>query len=235
VLDSGVMGSFRKNRGEFYGRDSLNGKSILVRMVWTVNSATRHHVEQSFSADGGKTWEPNFIADLTATKETPRVPRRFFDAAQHDFDWQFGHWNIHMRRMLHPLSDAESWTTYDGRADAMKLWDGRANLVQIAAKGPAGSLQFLALRLYQPQSHQWALYFAHAGSDIVSSPMYGGFKDGRGEFYDVESLAGRSILARFVFDSIETGSTRDEQAFSEDGGRTWEVNWTNHLTRAASR
>lgn len=235
VLDSGVMGAFRNGRGEFYGQDSLNGRSILVRMVWTVTSATRHHVEQSFSADGGKTWEPNFIADLTATRETPKVPQRFFDAAQHDFDWQFGNWGIHMRRMLHPLSRAESWTTYDGRAEALKLWNGRANLVQIATQGPSGSLQFLALRLYQPQSHQWALYFAHAGSDVVGSPMYGSFRNGRGEFYDVETLDGRSILGRFVFDDIQSDSTRDEQAFSADGGKTWEVNWINDLRRTATQ
>lgn len=236
ALDSGVVGSFRNGRGEFYGQDSLkSGRAILVRMVWTVTSATRHHVEQSFSADGGRTWEPNFIADLSATKETPRVPRQFFDAAQHDFDWQFGHWAIHMQRMLHPLSGAGTWTPYDGRVDAMKLWNGRANLAQIAATGPSGSLQFLALRLYQPQSHQWALYFAHADSDVVSPPMYGDFERGRGEFYDVERLDGRSILARFVFDDISADSTRDEQAFSRDGGKTWQVNWINTLRRTAAQ
>jgi hypothetical protein len=235
VLDSGVMGSFKGRRGEFYGQDALNGRSILVRMVWTVISPTEHHVEQAFSADGGKTWEPNFIADLAATRETPKVPRHFAAAAQHDFDWQLGHWTIHMRRMLHPLSAAESWTTYDGRVDAMKLWGGRANLVQINTKGPSGTLQFLALRLYRPQSHQWTLYFAHAGSDLVGRPMYGEFKNGRGEFYDVERLDGRSILGRFVFDRIEADSTRDEQAFSEDGGKTWEVNWTNILRRTTAQ
>lgn len=234
VLDSGVRGSFRNGRGEFYGEDSVNGRAVLVRMVWTVTSPTEHHVEQSFSADGGKTWEPNFIGDLTATKDTPKVPREFSDPAQHDFDWQLGHWSIHMQRMLHPLSAAESWTTYDGRVDVMKLWNGRANLAEIAVSGPSGPLQFLSLRLYDPRSHQWTLHFAHAGSDAVSPPMYGSFKDGRGEFYDVEPVDGRSILARFVFDGIETGSSRDEQAFSEDGGRTWEVNWINSSRRMTS-
>lgn len=231
-LDSGVTGSFKGNRGEFVGQDVVNGKWVLVRMVWTVTSATEHHVEQSFSADGGKTWEANFIGDLTASKEPPRVPPMAADPAQHDFDWQFGHWAIHMRRMLYPLSDRETWTTYDGTVDVSKLWNGRANIAEIATRGPSGALQFLALRLFDRQSHQWALYFAHAGSDIVAAPMHGSFHGRRGEFYDVERLDGRSILGRFVFDSVKADSGGDEQAFSADGGRTWEVNWINRLRRA---
>ncbi|HVS77458.1 MAG TPA: hypothetical protein VHE11_11025 [Steroidobacteraceae bacterium] len=232
ALDSGVRGSFKGRQGEFYGEDSVNGRAVLVRMVWTVTSATEHHVVQSFSADGGRTWEANFIGDLTAARETPSVPPVSSDPAQHDFDWQFGDWKIHMQRLLHPLSNAETWTTYDGSVEVMKLWAGRANLAEIAASGPSGSLQFLALRLFNPRSQQWALYFAHAGSDAVEAPMYGGFKEGHGTFYDEESLDGRSILGRFAFDSTDADSGRDEQAFSADGGRTWEVNWVNHLRRA---
>lgn len=233
VLDSGVRGSFKGGRGEFYGQDSLNGKAILVRMVWTVTSPTEHHVEQSFSADGGKTWEPNFIGDLTATKETPKAPQEAADPDQHAFDWQLGNWTIHMQRMLRPLSNSETWTAYDGTVDVKKLWNGRANLAEIKAAGASGSLQFLSLRLYNPDSHQWMLYFAHDGSDAVNPPMYGGFKNGHGEFYDVEAVDGKSILARFVFDNVKADSGRDEQAFSRDGGRTWEVNWINRLRRSA--
>ncbi|HSN16851.1 MAG TPA: hypothetical protein VLV87_01465 [Gammaproteobacteria bacterium] len=227
-LDAPTLGAFKDGHGEFYGQDTVDGKTVLVRMIWKDFTPTRHRVEQSFSADGGKTWEVNFVGDLTATTEQPKVPTAFVDPAQHDFDWQLGSWDIHMKRMLHPLSATETWTTYDGTVEVSKVWGGRANLAVIDTKGPTGHLQFLSLRLYEPKSHQWTLNFAHAGSDLVGSPMHGRFHDGKGEFYNQSTLDGKGILERFVFEVLKPGSrTRDEQSFSADGGKTWETNWIN--------
>jgi|SRR5579885_1591005 len=231
ILEAPVIGAFKDGRGDFYGQDNVDGRTILVRMRWEDITPTSHHVEQSFSADGGKTWEANFIGDLTATTETPKVPAVSADPAQHGFDWQLGTWTIRMRRMLHPLSAAETWTTYDGTVDVKKLWGGRADLAEIDTQGPAGHLQFLSLRLYEPKSHQWTLNFAHAGSGSVGNPMHGEFHAGKGEFYDQSTLDGKAILERFSFGDITTGKAQDQQAFSADGGKTWEVNWINDQTR----
>ena len=230
-LDAPSLGAFKDGRGEFYGQTTVGGKTVLVRMIWKDFTPTRHRVEQSFSADGGKTWEVNFTGDLTVTNEKAKVPTVFADASQHNFDWQLGTWKIHMRRMLHPLSSAETWTTYDGSVDVSKVWGGRANLAEIDSQGPSGHLQFLCLRLYNPATHQWTLNFAHAGSYLTSSPMYGQFHDGRGEFYDQSTLDGKTILERFSFGGISASAGQDQQAYSADGGRTWEVNWINDQTR----
>jgi len=231
ALDTPSIGAFKDGRGEFYSQTTVDGKTVLVRMVWSDIKPAFHHVEQSYSADGGRTWESNFIADLTPTQEQPKVPAAFADPAGHDFDWQLGTWKIHMRRMLQPLSTAESWTTYDGTVDVRKVWGGRANLAEIDTQGPSGHLQFLSLRLYDPKAHQWTLNFAHAGSYLVGSPMHGQFHDGKGEFYDQSTLDGKVMLERFVFGDISAGAGQDQQAFSADGGRTWEVNWINDQTR----
>ncbi len=66
----------------------------------------------------------------------------------------------------------------------------------------------------------------------MGPPMYGEFKNGRGELYAHEPFKGRAILTRFVFDGFAAGSARDEQAFSDHGGKTWEVNWINTLTHS---
>jgi hypothetical protein len=113
------------------------------------------------------------------------------------------------------------------------VWDGRANLAEIEANGRASHLEFLSLRLYNPQSHQWTLNFSSSNGGTLSVPMIGEFKNGRGEFYDQESFNGRTILVRFVFSTLSPNSTRDEQAFSDDGGKTWEVNWINIHTRVS--
>jgi len=103
--------------------------------------------------------------------------------------------------------------------------------VELKVDGPAGHIEGLSLRLYNPESHQWSLNFANTSGGTVGQPTIGEFKNGRGEFFDQESFNGRSILVRNVFSEITPMSCRFEQAFSEDGGKTWEVNWIATDTR----
>jgi hypothetical protein len=89
----------------------------------------------------------------------------------------------------------------------------------------------LSLRLYNPRSREWNLYFATSQVGIVSGAMTGAFNDGRGEFFSEESVKGRGVLVRFTVTKVAANSERSEQAFSADGGKTWEVNWINTYTR----
>ena len=149
----------------------------------------------------------------------------------HDFDFEIGTWKTHLKRLLNPLSGSTTWVEYEGTTVVRKVWDGRANLVELVADGPAGHFEGLNLRLYNPQSRQWNLHFANSKNGLMSPPAIGEFKSGRGEFYNQETLNGRAILVRFVISDITTNSCRFEQAFSEDGGKTWEVNWIAFDTR----
>jgi hypothetical protein len=150
---------------------------------------------------------------------------------QHDFDFEIGSWKTHVRRLVHPLTGSATWVEYEGITVVRKIWNGRANLVELEADGPAGHFEGMNLRLYNPQSHQWSLNFANSNSGTLSQPTIGEFKNGRGEFYDQETLNGRAILVRFVISDITPDSCRFEQAFSDDGGKTWEVNWIATDTR----
>jgi hypothetical protein len=144
---------------------------------------------------------------------------------QHDFDFAIGTWKTHLKRLVHPLTGANTWAEYDGTTTCRKVWNGRANLVELAVEGPAGRIEGLSLRLYNPESHQWSLNFSNIHSGTLSQPTIGEFKNGRGEFFDQETFNGRAVLVRFVISDITENSVRYEQAFSDDGGKTWEVNW----------
>jgi hypothetical protein len=150
---------------------------------------------------------------------------------QHDFDFEIGTWKTHLKRLLHPLSGSTQWVEYEGTTMVRKVWNGRANMVELEADGPAGHFEGLNLRLYNPQAHQWSLNFASSSGGTLTQPTIGEFKNGRGEFFDQETLNGRSIFVRFVISDITPNSCRFEQAFSEDGGKTWEVNWIATDTR----
>ena len=151
---------------------------------------------------------------------------------QHDFDFNLGTWNTHIRRLLHPLTGSTTWTELNGTVVIRKVWDGRAQIEEIEADGSSGHFEGLTLFLYNPQSHQWSLNFANSSDGTISTPAVGEFKDGRGEFYDQEPYNGRTILVRVVWSDITPDSHHFEQSFSDDGGKTWEPNFTATLTRA---
>jgi hypothetical protein len=142
-----------------------------------------------------------------------------------DFDFEIGNWKTHIRRLQHPLTGSMTWVDYDGTSTVRKIWGGKANLVELEVDGPAGHVQGLSLRLYNPQSHQWSLNYANSTTGTLGAPTVGEFRSGRGEFYDQEEIGGRVILVRNVWSDITPTSCRFEQAFSSDGGKTWEVNW----------
>jgi hypothetical protein len=152
----------------------------------------------------------------------PATPAR--DGA-HDFDWEIGAWKTHLRRLQRPLTGSTSWVEYEGTTTVRRVWDGRANLVELDVAGPSGRIEGLSLRLYNPESRQWSLNFSNAKGGTLSPPVYGEFRDGRGDFFGVDDLGGRAILVRFVISPIDASSWRFEQSFSGDGGRTWETNW----------
>jgi hypothetical protein len=144
---------------------------------------------------------------------------------RHDFDFEIGKWKTHLKRLKDPLSGHSTWVEYDGTSVVRKVWNGNANLVELEVDGPGGHIEGLSLRLYNPSSHQWSLNFANSRGGVLTQPTIGEFKYGRGEFFDQEMLDGRAILVRFVISPRDRNSCHFEQAFSADGGKTWEVNW----------
>jgi hypothetical protein len=152
-------------------------------------------------------------------------------SGQRDFDFEIGRWHTRLSRLVRPLSGSTTWVDYAGTTVVRKVWDGQANLVELDVKGPDGRIQGLSLRLYDPRSRQWSLNFASSRSGTLSPPVYGGFSGGRGEFYGQELLDGRAIYVRFIITAPTRDSLYFEQAFSADGGKTWEVNWVATDTR----
>lgn len=170
--------------------------------------------------------QQNYIASKTISQTTPAGRD-----GQHDFDFEVGTWKTQLSRLQRPLTGSTTWVKYEGTTVVRKVLGGRAVLVELVADGPAGRFEGLALRLYDTQSRQWSLNFAGANSGMMSTPTIGAFKNGRGEFYSHETYDGRTIFVRFVISDITPDSCRFEQAFSDDGGKTWEVNWIAVDTR----
>jgi hypothetical protein len=171
---------------------------------------------------------PNPNAAKTSVQHT-RAER----VGQHDFDFEIGTWKIHLKRLEHRLTGSTTWVEFDGTSVTRKVWDGRADLEEFEVDSSTGHIEGMTLRLYDPQTHQWSLYWATSKSGTMGPATIGEFKNGRGEFFDTEPSGpnGRAILVRFVWSDITPNSAHFEQSFSDDGGKTWEVNWITDQTR----
>lgn len=234
-LGQAMVGQFSDGRGTFYDQEPYRGREILVRNVYSDIRLDSYHFEQAFSNDGGRQWETNFIADVTrapAGEAQAVAPLRTPATVNHGFDWQSGSWRIHMARLLDAFAEKPRWTELDGTVQVRGIWGGRANLADIEMSGRNGPLKILSLRLYDPVAQQWSLNFAHDGGGRMSVPMYGTFKNGRGEFYSHDLDDGHGVLERFAFFGITGDSSRDEEAFSTDGGKTWHPDFINWQVRA---
>ena len=233
TVDAGLVGSFKNGRGELFEADTLDGRAILVRGVWSDITPTSHRYQESYSDDGGKTWEVELTADKT--KADPiAAPIVTNTDGSHEFDFDFGTWRTHTSRLAHPLSGSQEWVDSDGTTVITPIWGGRANIAEHTAE-PDGTPQSLALYTFNPKKHEWNVNFATPSSGKLGSvPGLGRFKDGRVDFYDEEPIDGKQALVRFSVWGITPDSAQSEQAFSTDGGKTWETNWINKYTREKS-
>jgi hypothetical protein len=176
-------------------------------------------------------------AGVRAQNETVSAQQSSVDKrdGQHDFDFLVGTWKFHLKRLAHRLVGSNEWVELDGTTVCRKVLDGRAEVeeMDVYSADKRMHIQGLALRLYNPESHQWSIYWANAADGVLEqNPMVGQFNsNGRGEFYNQQVYEGRAVYARFIWSGVATNSPHFEQAFSVDGGKTWETNWITDQTR----
>lgn len=152
----------------------------------------------------------------------------------HDFDFLIGDWKAHVRRLPDRLNKSNTWVEYDGISNHHKILDSNSNFEQFEVTSTDKKLHIKGqtLRLYNPETRQWSIYLVDVDNGTLDTPpVVGGFTGKRGEFFHQEQLKGRTILVRYVWLDISPKSSRMEQSYSPDGGKTWEVNWICELSR----
>jgi hypothetical protein len=160
-----------------------------------------------------------------------QVPAPAPDGA-HEFDFLIGDWKARLRQLQDPLTGSSRWVEFQGISRTHKLLDTNANFEEFAVTSLDGTKhkKGQTLRLYNPDTREWSIYLLDLDKGLLPLPaVVGGFRQERGEFYDQEVWKGRSIFVRYQW-SHPGGTPHMEQAFSADGGRTWEVNWILDLT-----
>jgi hypothetical protein len=148
-----------------------------------------------------------------------------------DFDFFIGTWTGHNRRLRERLKGSTSCEEFESTVVDRKILNGAGNMDEVTFYRESGPAHCATFRLYDAHSGQWSLYWADGIHGALQLPEVGSFKDGVGEFYCQEPFEGRMIISRFIWSEITDTTCRWEQAFSEDGGKTWETNWIMDFTR----
>jgi hypothetical protein len=150
---------------------------------------------------------------------------------RNDFDFLIGTWKVHHRALKKRLKGSTDWDEFEGDTVDRKILNGLGNMDENIIHRKTGPVHAITLRLFDPKSKEWSIYWSTNLTGTLDVPMIGGFKDGRGEFYSQEVFEGRHIYNRFIWSKITPGSCQWEQAFSTDGGKTWETNWIMEFER----
>jgi hypothetical protein len=153
-------------------------------------------------------------------------------SAPTDFDFVLGDWLVRHRRLDERLVDCRRWTEFDGEMSTRRILGGFGNIEDNLLRFPAGEYRAVALRVYDPSTAQWSIWWLDGRSpDRIDVPVRGRFAHGVGTFFAEDTLAGQPIRIRFVWTRVDVDTLRWEQAFSADAGGTWETNWTMDFHR----
>jgi hypothetical protein len=154
-------------------------------------------------------------------------------STRHDFDFLFGSWRVHHHRLDRRLAGCTDWSDFEGRSTARPLLDRLANIDENVIELPSGRYEAATVRTFDEKERRWSIYWIDGRDPKIDTPMQGGFADGVGTFFGDDTFDGVPILVRFLWTGITATSANWEQAFSTDGGTSWETNWAMRFERVS--
>jgi len=176
---------------------------------------------------------PLGAAKSLADPITPENPAMTTDPL-HDFDFFFGSWTVQHRRLKERLVNCTEWVEFDGACTAQKLLGGSGNIDDNVVNLPGGAYRAISLRAFDEKTRSWAIWWLDARTPhALETPVIGSFENGIGTFLADDTLRDQPIKVRFRWSDITPTACHWEQAFSPDGGASWEVNWVMQFTRTA--
>lgn len=154
-------------------------------------------------------------------------------AGLHDFDFFVGEWSVRHRQLKDRLAGSHDWVEFHGRTSTRKILGGWGNMDDNFLDKPGGAYRAATLRAFNPATGQWSIWWldGRTPSASLEPSMTGRFENGVGTFYADDTLNGKPIRVRFTWSHSSANACRWEQAFSPDGGKTWETNWIMEFRR----
>lgn len=148
------------------------------------------------------------------------------NSSPNDFDFFVGKWNVHNRKLKSRLNDCDEWIEFEAFSECRKILDGFGNIDSFQTVFDGKPFEGMTLRLFNPQTKLWNIYWADSNIVVLDVPQIGSFENKIGEFYAKDVFENKEIIVKFKWDATDPESPVWSQAFSADKGESWEWNWT---------
>lgn len=152
-------------------------------------------------------------------------------SSENDFDFFVGKWKVRNRKLNKRLANCDDWTEFEAKNDCRKILNGRANTDSFYAEFDDKPFEAMTLRLFNPSTKLWSIYWADSNVVVLDVPQVGYFDGKIGEFFARDIFEGQQIIVKFRWDVTDENAPVWSQAFSADEGKTWEWNWYMYFTR----
>jgi hypothetical protein len=173
------------------------------------------------------------LSNVSFATQDHLQPRQGDDlSGLHAFDLRAGCWNFHNHVLRERLANSHDWFDYDAFQHLWITMGGYGNMDDNELHRPDGTYYGVTVRTYDPKTGTWSIWWYDGRNPTdLDPPVKGRFKDGVGTFFADDTLRGKPIKVRFTWSGITATAAHWEQAFSGDGGKTWETNWTADFSK----
>ena len=155
-------------------------------------------------------------------------------AHEQDWDWLLGSWDVFHSRLKDRLVGSKEWQEFAGKSAFWSTLGGLGNIDDNMLDLPAGVYRGMSARAFDPRTNSWAIWWLDGRNpERIDPPVRGGFKGDEGEFFGTDVYKGTPVNVRFRWHEVRSKRPWWDQAFSTDGGKSWEINWRNYFTRTS--
>jgi hypothetical protein len=155
-------------------------------------------------------------------------------SSKNDFDYLVGKWNIRNRTLKEPLTGKDEWLEFYATQEFRLVLLGLGNVDVFRTELEGKPFEGLTVRLFEPQSRLWTIYWADSYAMKLDEGKVGSFDGDEGDFFGREVFEGKNAIVRFHWDKRDQQAPVYSRAFSLDGGQSWEWNWYSNFSRRSS-
>lgn len=152
-------------------------------------------------------------------------------SSAHDFDFLSGDRTLTNHKLKDRLAGSSEWLDFPATQSMAKILLGIGNRDNFLATIDGKPFEGMTLRLFNPKTRLWSIYWADSNSGTLEPPVVGSFDGNIGIFYCRDTFRGTAILVKFNWDKSDPEHPVWSQAFSDDEGKTWEWNWYMYFKR----
>jgi hypothetical protein len=152
-------------------------------------------------------------------------------SSKHDFDFFEGKWKLHNRKLKSRLNICTEWIEFESTQEMYRVLNGIGNIDNFLATFDGQPFEGMTLRLFNPKTKLWSIYWADSNEGKLDPPLLGSFENNVGDFITKDTLNGKNILVAFRWDARNKDNPIWSQAFSEDNGQNWEWNWYLYFSK----